>query len=79
MNLRTQVAQLIRELRIEAGMTQSDLARKLGCGHSRISLIEDAKRGIGLEDIEQIAEALNLDIQITVTWKKEPVVRKIDV
>lgn len=79
MNLRTQVAQLIKELRIEAGMTQSELAQRLGCGHSRISLIEDAKRGINVEDIEQIAEALNLDIHITITQKREPIVRSIDV
>jgi transcriptional regulator with XRE-family HTH domain len=79
MDLRTQIAQLIKELRIESRMTQSELAQKLGCGHSKISLIEDGKRGINLEDIEKIIEALDLSVHITITQKREPIVRSIDV
>ena len=69
MKLRTQVAQLIRELRQESGVKQKELALKVHCSPSLISALERGEKSISLDNIELIAEALGLDVVITITSK----------
>lgn len=82
MNLRTQVAQLIRQMRKDSGLTQAQLVDLAGLSNqSRLSSIEACRmrNEPTFEEIERIASALNIEINITVTQKREAVVRKINV
>jgi len=56
------VGQKIREARDNAGLKQPELAAKLGWGQSRISNYERNVREPGLDDLRDIAKALNVDI-----------------
>ena len=68
MNLRTQVAQLIRELRKESGLTQAQLASLANMDQSnRITHLEREKFEPSFTEIEKLAEALSIDITITIT------------
>lgn len=70
MNLRTQVAQLIKELRLEAGLTQAQLASLAKMEQSnRISKIEHEVFEPSFSEIEKLSEALSVDITITITKK----------
>lgn len=54
----------IREAREEAGMSQQELAEKIGFKTGTgISLIELGDRGIAIEGLEKIADALQKDIK----------------
>tara|TARA_R110000868_G_scaffold336554_2_gene597459 strand:- start:70 stop:288 length:219 start_codon:yes stop_codon:yes gene_type:complete len=68
MNLRTQVAQTIKELRKEAGLKQVDLASLASIEtQARISRLENGVHEPTFSEIEKIAEALSIDITITIT------------
>lgn len=54
------IGQRIRHFREKAGMTQADLADKLGVTHGAISLIESDKRGVTLENLDKIIKALDV-------------------
>lgn len=56
------VGERIRQYREAAGMTQEDLAGKLGITHSAVSLIEADKRGVTVEKLRRIADALDVSI-----------------
>lgn len=64
---KAEIAMDIYELRQKAGLTQKQLADKIGTKQSVISRLEDADyRGHSLEMLRRIAEALNcyLDVRI---------------
>lgn len=68
MNLRKQVAQLIRGLRKESGLTQVQLASLAKMEQSnRISKIENEVFEPTFSELERLAEALSIDITITIT------------
>jgi transcriptional regulator with XRE-family HTH domain len=70
MNLRTQVAQLIKKLRKESGLTQVQLASLAKMDQSnRLSDLERAKHEPSFSEIERLAEALSIEITITITKK----------
>ncbi|WP_205955186.1 helix-turn-helix domain-containing protein [Pantoea stewartii] len=48
----------------DAGMTQSDLAKKMGKSKSFISQILDGRRNLTLKTLSDIAFALNLDVRL---------------
>jgi len=50
---------LIRNARIEAGINQTELARKTGINQAAISLIEAGKRSVSAEEIMLFSLALN--------------------
>ena len=52
----------IKRFREEAGMTQEDLAEKIGLTYSAISLIENDKRGINIKRADKIAAALGVTL-----------------
>lgn len=80
MNLRTQVAQLIKDLRKEAGLTQTELARQCFMeSQARMSRLENGHNEPTFAEIEKLCEILNVDVHITITQKREPVVRSINV
>ncbi|UCH94808.1 MAG: helix-turn-helix domain-containing protein [Candidatus Aminicenantes bacterium] len=63
--IKAQVAQLIYDLRKDAGLTQQQLAEMIGTTQSVISRLEDSDyEGHSLTMLERIAKALNSQIRI---------------
>lgn len=60
-NVNPEVAARIRSARKNAGMTQAQLAERLGMTVSGVSKIENATYNIGLEAVKKIASALKVD------------------
>lgn len=54
--------QLIKQARLNAGLTQPELANKCGWGQSRISNYERNERDVGIDDLRVIAKSLNIPL-----------------
>ncbi len=52
----------IRDIRKRRGMSQTDLAGKVGLGTSQISMIEANKRTTSVEKLTKIADALGVKV-----------------
>ncbi len=66
------VARKIHDLRKEAGLSQKELAEKIGTTQSVISRLEDADyEGHSLKTLSRIAQALNLHITIQMNPDRE--------
>ena len=66
-----QVARMIYDLRNDAGLTQKELAERVGTTQSVISRLEDSDyQGHSLSMLNRIAEALNHKLTLTVTAKE---------
>lgn len=52
----------IRQLRLQAGLSQSDLARRIGCRQSTLSAMETGKTDPKQTRLEAIARALNVPV-----------------
>jgi ribosome-binding protein aMBF1 (putative translation factor) len=64
--LRLEVAQVVYDARKQAGLTQTQLARRIGTTQSVISRLEDSDYGAhSLTMLRRIARALDLYVQIT--------------
>lgn len=59
----TLVAELIR-LRTEAGLTQQELASKLGKHQSSVARMESGEHDIKLSTLTEVAEALNAHVEL---------------
>ena len=59
---RTKIGKLISELRINHGLTQSQLAEELGTSQSAINRIERGAQNVSLEIIARISDVLNGEI-----------------
>lgn len=55
------VVEAIRKARLEAGLTQAELAQRIGRDQSHISLIEGSQRRLDVVEFHQIAQALGAD------------------
>jgi len=63
--LHARVARQIYQLRVEAGLTQSELAEKVGTTQSAISRLESADyEGHSLSMLGRIADALNARLEV---------------
>src|SRR6266540_4827189 len=51
--------------RTRHGLTQADLARRVGTSHSAISRIESGQHKTSVETLRRIADALNLRLKVT--------------
>ncbi len=59
------LALLVREMREDAGMTQAELARKIGTTQSVIARLEDAEyTGHSLAMLERIAAACGVNLKL---------------
>lgn len=56
------LAGLLRELRLQAGLSQSDLAALLGEPQSFVSKYEGGVRRLDLVELEQVAQALGSNL-----------------
>lgn len=61
MSLSEQVAANVRRVRVEAGLSQTDLTRRLGVSHGYVSAIERGRKNLTLQSVERLAEALGVD------------------
>lgn len=55
----------IRASRVEAGMTQEELALVTGIGRDRIMQIENGKSGVSIGAVSQVLKALGLKLMVT--------------
>ena len=54
------IAANIRAARISAGLSQQDLARRLGLNQSQVSRIERGMRKVAAEELSEIAKSLGV-------------------
>ena len=52
----------IRELRSHTGLSQEKFAQKIGMDRTYFATVESGKRNISLQNIEKIANGLNITI-----------------
>lgn len=63
----SQVAQMVYDARTAAGLSQSELADKVGTGQSAIARLEDSDyEGHSLSMLQRIAEAVNCHVQLSI-------------
>jgi transcriptional regulator with XRE-family HTH domain len=55
------VVDAVRSARVEAGLTQAELAARIGRDQSHISLIEGSQRRLDVVEFHEIAKALRRD------------------
>jgi ribosome-binding protein aMBF1 (putative translation factor) len=68
--MNAQVARMIYDIRNDAGLTQKELARRVGTTQSVISRLEDADyEGHSLSMLNRIAEALQQKLSVVMTAK----------
>ncbi len=67
------VGALLRQARLEAGKSQKDLARLLGCSPSRISDYEYGERPIPLAELEALARAVGRPLEYFLDERSGPV------
>lgn len=62
------VAQMIYDARVQAGLTQKELAKAVGTTQSVVSQLESAEyKGHSLSMLERIAKALNCRVEVRLT------------
>ena len=54
-------SQNVRKYRLQKGMSQEELADKANLHRTYISAVERERRNISIENIQHIAEALNIE------------------
>ena len=64
---------VLKRLRATAGLNQEELAKKIGCSKSAISMYENGAREPDLETLEAIADIFNVDMNtLTDSKNKSP-------
>ena len=69
------LVRLLRRLRDESGLTQGELAARIGADQSFVSKYETGERRLDLVELERIAQALGISLT-TVVRKYEQAGRK---
>jgi len=60
------VGERLRELRLEAGLTQAALATRLGTTQSAIARLECGRQRTSLESVGRVAAALGCDVALVI-------------
>lgn len=69
-NRYAEIGRRIKDAREQEGLKQVELANKLGYSSPTfISLIEDGKRKVKVDDLEKIAELLHRDVNFLISGK----------
>ena len=66
-NARQEIAEQLRQVRKEQGMTQERLAEKVGTRKSNISRLESGRYNPSLDFLEKVAGGLGREIEVKVT------------
>lgn len=64
MEINIRIGQLIKQRRLEVGMTQKQLSEITKMTQPSIIEIEKGRRGISLQTLYRLCEALNLEIEL---------------
>lgn len=64
MDIRQTVGKRIRELRNKLGISQEELADKVGLDRTYITSVECGKRNISIINVEKLASALNVSLSV---------------
>lgn len=64
------VAARLRALRQRAGITQADLALRLGTTQSAVARMEAGQRRMSLSTVRRVAEALGCDAELVIRERK---------
>jgi transcriptional regulator with XRE-family HTH domain len=67
-DLKVKFGKRLRELREERGLTQEQLAFKVGLSREYLSRIEGGRRNVSLNVIERLSEALNIPVHELLTF-----------
>jgi len=59
---RRKLLQLLRTIRLEAGLTQEELARRLGKPQSYVSKYESGERRLDILEVRDVANAVGLEL-----------------
>ena len=62
--MQREFGQRLREARIAAGITQQELASRIGMQRSHLSEIESGQQNVTLRSMTALAQALGLQIQV---------------
>ena len=63
-DVKVRVGRLIRQCRKEQGLTQKELAQKMGLSESTVTKYEKGKQNLSLETVQSIVDALELKLEI---------------
>ena len=72
-DLKEQLLSQIVAAREEQGLTQADLASKLGVDRAYISRLETGARSIRLDALFDLADALGIDLEIGFSKRKKDI------
>lgn len=70
-NLKQTTGKLIRQARKAQKLTQKELGERMGVSVSAVNRYESGKINNSVDMLERIADALNMDITITLTDRGE--------
>ena len=68
---RKNIVSMLAQARIEAGISQQELARRIGTQKPNISRIENGQQNLSVDTIIKIAHALNKDVSFDLTERNE--------
>lgn len=71
MRTSAEIGKLIKQLRKENNVNLTDFATKIGVNKSTLSRYENGSRKIPMEDIAEIANALNVNPAFLMGWIEE--------
>lgn len=66
------LCKLLQKIRSDVGLTQREVAKKLGVGQSVVSKYESGERRLDLIELEQVANALNTSLLVVVAQFVDP-------
>ena len=68
------IAQQLIKYRMANNLTQEELAKRAGTSHSQVSRLESGQHHSSVATLEKIAEALDLELDITFTPRRAALV-----
>lgn len=69
----------IREIRKRLGMTQAELAKRLGTSQGAIQMIETGQRGLDIEWMKRIAEVFDVEPWMLLPKEMQPNLTKEEI
>lgn len=71
MEVSSYASQLIREARLRAGLTQSELAERAGVVQPAISRWEGARSAVSLDDVVRLVRLCGLDLEMQIVERED--------
>ena len=65
MNNKNNISSIIRNARLQAGLSQARLASLAGISQQAVQQMESGKRPVGINALQNVVNALNIEVNIT--------------